>query len=267
MVCCQRSFNMVLTEMFLIDFFLFSTLCPSDELVNHTKSQQSLDKERQDRSPVPTTTTTAAKHRKRKKADVKPSQIEVAENILKMIQSSQPDIKPENFDYFDMFIIIPKFKCLGWYILHWIFSKKKYNRKFFSERQTVERFQSAINQFLDKESFLQDLQTQESSREVEIRVLRNVAGETQNKKFEELQRRISKEDKTLFFIVHDEGNGQHILDKIDIYISRKRLIISLTTFAYIYNSLGRSNFPWFKFDWIFSPLQHAVRQQSCQATK
>ena len=77
--------------------------------------------------------------------------------------------------------------------------------EMLSERQTVDRFQSAINQILKKESFLQDLQTQESGREVESRVLRNVVGEKQDKKFEELKLRILKEDRTLFYIVHDEG--------------------------------------------------------------
>ena len=77
--------------------------------------------------------------------------------------------------------------------------------EMLSERQTVDRFQSAINQILKKESFLQDLQTQESGREVESRVLRNVVGEKQDKKFEELKMRILKEDRTLFYIVHDEG--------------------------------------------------------------
>ena len=75
----------------------------------------------------------------------------------------------------------------------------------FPERQTVDRFQSAINQILKKENFLQDLQTQESSKEVDRRVLRNVAGKEQNRMFEEWKQRILKEDRTLFYIVHDEG--------------------------------------------------------------
>ena len=75
----------------------------------------------------------------------------------------------------------------------------------FPERQTVDRFQSAINQILKKENFLQDLQTQESSKEVDRRVLRNVAGQKQNKMFEAWKQRIIKEDRTLFYIVHDEG--------------------------------------------------------------
>ena len=58
---------------------------------------------------------------------------------------------------------------------------------------------------LEKEIFLQDLQTQESSREVESRVLRNVAGDEKNKKLREWKQRILKEYRTLFYIVHDEG--------------------------------------------------------------
>ena len=69
----------------------------------------------------------------------------------------------------------------------------------------MDRFQSAINQILKKENFLQDLQTQESSKEVDRRVLRNVAGKEQNRMFEEWKQRILKEDRTLFYIVHDEG--------------------------------------------------------------
>ena len=77
----------------------------------------------------------------------------------------------------------------------------------FPERQTVDRFQSYINMIndLEKENFLQDLQTQESSLEVQSRVLRNVAGEKKNKKLAEWKQRILNEDRTLFYIVHDEG--------------------------------------------------------------
>ena len=64
-----------------------------------------------------TTTTISGKHGRREPADVKPSQRDVAGDLLEMIQSSQQHIKPENFDYFDMFIIIPKFICLGWYCI------------------------------------------------------------------------------------------------------------------------------------------------------
>ena len=60
-----------------------------------------------------TTSTTSGKHRLREPANVKPSQRDVAGDLLEMIQRSQQHITPENFDYFDMFIIIPKFICLG----------------------------------------------------------------------------------------------------------------------------------------------------------
>ena len=71
----------------------------------------------------------------------------------------------------------------------------------------MDRYQSYINMIQDQESFnfLQDLQTQESSREVESRVLRNQAGEKKNKMLREWKERISKEGRTLFFIIHDEG--------------------------------------------------------------
>ena len=69
----------------------------------------------------------------------------------------------------------------------------------------MDRFQSFINQKLSSESFLQDLQTQMSSQMVEDRVLRNVAGEKENTKFDLLKERIVNEDRTLFYIVHDEG--------------------------------------------------------------
>ena len=77
----------------------------------------------------------------------------------------------------------------------------------FSERQTVDRYQSYINMIQDQESlnFLQDLQTQESAKDVESRVLRNQAGDKQNRKLEEWKQRILKEHRTLFYIVHDEG--------------------------------------------------------------
>ena len=71
----------------------------------------------------------------------------------------------------------------------------------------MDRFQSYINQIndLENEHFLLDLQTQESSREVESRVLRNAAGEKKHKTLREWKQRISKEDRTLFYIIHDEG--------------------------------------------------------------
>ena len=77
----------------------------------------------------------------------------------------------------------------------------------FSERQTVDRYLSYIRQVnaREDECFLQDLQTQESAREVESRVLRNQAGDKQNRKLEEWKQRILKEHRTLFYIVHDEG--------------------------------------------------------------
>ena len=72
-------------------------------------------------------------------------------------------------------------------------------------RQTVDRFQSFINEKLSSESFLRDLQTEESSQMVEDHVLRNVAGQKENKKFDLLKKRIVEEVETLFYIVHDEG--------------------------------------------------------------
>ena len=77
----------------------------------------------------------------------------------------------------------------------------------FPERQTVDRYQSYINMIneLEKENFLQDLQTHESSKEVQSRVLRNVTGEKKNKILIEWKQRILTEDRTLFYIVHDEG--------------------------------------------------------------
>ena len=82
----------------------------------------------------------------------------------------------------------------------------------FSERQTVDRYQSYINMIQDQESlnFLQDLQTQESSREVESRVLRNQAGEKKNKMLREWKERISTEGRTLFFIILDEGRFESL---------------------------------------------------------
>ena len=72
-------------------------------------------------------------------------------------------------------------------------------------RQTVDRFQSFINEKLSSESFLRDLQTEESFQMVEDHVLRNVAGQKEDKKFDLLKKRIVEEVETLFYIVHDEG--------------------------------------------------------------
>ena len=72
-------------------------------------------------------------------------------------------------------------------------------------RQTVDRFHSFINEKLASESFLRDLQTEESSQMVEDHVLRNVAGQKEDKKFDLLKKRIVEEVETLFYIVHDEG--------------------------------------------------------------
>ena len=72
-------------------------------------------------------------------------------------------------------------------------------------RQTVDRFQSFINEKLSSESFLRDFQTEESSQMVEDHVLRNVAGQKEDKKFDLLKKRIVEEVETLFYIVHDEG--------------------------------------------------------------
>ena len=62
----------------------------------------------------------------------------------------------------------------------------------------MDRFQDFINQKLREETFLQDLESEESSMGVEGRVLRNVVGEKENKKFKELEERIQKEEETLF---------------------------------------------------------------------
>ena len=75
-------------------------------------------------------------------------------------------------------------------------------------RQTVDRFQSFINEKLSSESFLRDFQTEESSQMVEDHVLRNVAGQKEDKKFDLLKKRIVEEVETLFYIVHDEGELQ-----------------------------------------------------------
>ena len=166
------------------------------QYVENTNTQQ---------HPSTSTTSSSGEHVRRRQGDVKSSQREVAENLLEKIQKSQPYVKAENFDFFDMLIIIPKFICLGWYLfLHTIYEKC---HKYVSERQTVDRFQSYINQIndLENEHFLLDLQTQESSREVESRVLRNAAGEKKHKTLREWKQRISKEDRTLFYIIHDEG--------------------------------------------------------------
>ena len=72
-------------------------------------------------------------------------------------------------------------------------------------RQTVDRFLSFISEKLSSESFLRDLQTEESSQMVEDHVLRNVAGQKEDKKFDLLKKRIVEEVETLFYIVHDEG--------------------------------------------------------------
>ena len=69
----------------------------------------------------------------------------------------------------------------------------------------MDRFQSFINEKLSSESFLRDLQTEESSQMVEDHVLRNVAGQKEDKKFDLLRKRIVEEVETLFYIVHDEG--------------------------------------------------------------
>ena len=69
----------------------------------------------------------------------------------------------------------------------------------------MDRFQSFINEKLSSESFLRDLQTEESSQMVEDHVLRNVAGQKEDKKFDLLKKRIVEEVETLFYIVHDEG--------------------------------------------------------------
>ena len=64
---------------------------------------------------TPISTSTTSKNQRRKQANVKESQKRVASDLLQIIQRSQPHIKEENFDYFDMFIIIPRFICLGLY--------------------------------------------------------------------------------------------------------------------------------------------------------
>ena len=69
----------------------------------------------------------------------------------------------------------------------------------------MDRFQSFIKGKLSSESFLRDLQTEESSQMVEDHVLRNVAGQKEDKKFDLLKKRIVEEVETLFYIVHDEG--------------------------------------------------------------
>ena len=50
----------------------------------------------------------------RRRPKVKETQMKVGEEILKMIKESQPHIQPENFKYFEMFIITPNFLSLGY---------------------------------------------------------------------------------------------------------------------------------------------------------
>ena len=93
----------------------------TEEIKQFVANQPLLDDERQPENtnthnqPGTSTTTSTGKNKRRKQVDVKPSQKKIAEELVRNIQRSQPHINPENFDYFDMFIIIPKFICLGWY--------------------------------------------------------------------------------------------------------------------------------------------------------
>ena len=89
----------------------------TEEIKNFVANQRLLGDERQLESTNihNQSGTSTGKNQRRKQAEVKPSQKEIAGELVRNIQRSQPHINPENFDCFDMFIIIPKFICLGWY--------------------------------------------------------------------------------------------------------------------------------------------------------
>ena len=53
--------------------------------------------------------------RRRAPAKVKPKQKEMAQDIFKKIRKSQPNINSENFNFFSIVILSPKFISLGLY--------------------------------------------------------------------------------------------------------------------------------------------------------
>ena len=55
----------------------------------------------------------SSKSWKRPQAEVRPEQQAVAENMLKRIKTSQPDITRENYDFFENIVITPAFINLG----------------------------------------------------------------------------------------------------------------------------------------------------------
>ena len=85
----------------------------NQSLRNDARQAESRNTQNQRATSTTISTSATGEHRRREQADVKTSQKKVAGDLLEIIKRSQQHIKPENFDYFDMFIIIPKFICLG----------------------------------------------------------------------------------------------------------------------------------------------------------
>ena len=88
----------------------FATVC---DLLHDARQAESRNTQNQRATSTTISTSATGEHRRREQADVKTSQKNVAGDLLDIIKRSQQHIKPENFDCFDMFIIIPKFICLG----------------------------------------------------------------------------------------------------------------------------------------------------------
>ena len=152
----------------------------------------------------------SSKSWKRPQAEVRPEQQAVAENMLKRIKTSQPDITRENYDFFEKIVITPAFINLGKILYRNVMK----NSQICLERQTVDRMRSFINgingKLEDGKAYLQDLKSQESEMGVKKNVLRNVTGAPSRDKFEKLEHRIMEEKRTFFYIIHDEGNDWNL---------------------------------------------------------
>ena len=142
-----------------------------------------------------------------------PTQEKMGKLLFDMIKKDRLHLL-KDIKYFDFYVISPQFRNLGELkgsLLFFI--DYHFSRNIFPGLQTVERLKSFIESNKSTE-FLNDIQPDISSSQVEEHVIRNAAkGDhkdarkgSEADKMNNLRRRILHEKETFFFIVHDEAH-------------------------------------------------------------
>jgi len=145
------------------------------------------------------------------------------ENILQNLANR--NINLSNYEYFDFYLIAPKFISL--------------------EIQTLERLKNFIRKAPDAK-FLENYKY--DSKEIDKHLLRNASGGALEKQFNKLINRMKAEkDRTIFFVVHDEAHYAPVrgsfADKLinDPYIQNAENVILLQVTATPYSLITKNS--------------------------